>query len=284
MCPSSQDPPVRRTKGTSTRTPAASSGTARAMWKGVLKLGGSAVPVKLYAAARDAGVHLRLLHKKDATPLVQQLIHPTTGETVAYESTRRGYVTENREVVLLDEAELEALKPEPSRDIEMTSFLPIGAIDPAWYERPYYLGPDGDEAAYFALAEALERSGREGLARWVMRNTEYVGALRVRDGHLVLITLRWADEMVAASAVEPAEARELAPKDLAMAKKLVAMLEGELDPTQYHEDYRTRLVRLVEDKAKGKVVKLVKAAARPRRDRDLSAALRASLTEVRKVA
>ena len=123
-----------------------------------------------------------------------------------------------------------------------------------------------------------------GLARWVMRKTEYVGALRVRERHLALVTLRWADEVVAAAGVEVEPARDLGAKDLAMAKQLLSMLEGELDPSAYHDDYRARLEKLVADKAKGKVIKLVKPAARAARERDLSAALKASLAEAKKVA
>jgi DNA end-binding protein Ku len=254
------------------------------MWKGVLQLESASIPVKLYAAAKATSVHLRLLHEKDSTPVVQHMIHPETGAIVEYDQTLRGFVTETREVVLLSGDELEKLAPPPSRDIEVSSFLPQGAIDPAWYERPYYLGPDGDDAAYFALVEALERSERVGLARWVMRKTEYVGALGVRERHLALVTLRWADEVVGAAGVDVEPSRDLGAKDLAMAKQLVAMLEGELDPSAYHDEYRARLEKLVADKAEGKVVKLAKPAARAARERDLSAALKASIAEAKKVA
>jgi DNA end-binding protein Ku len=254
------------------------------MWKGILQLGSASIPVKLYAAARSTTLHLRLLHKKDATPVAQYMIHPETGKIVEYDLTRRGFVTEAREVVILNPDDIESLAPPASRDIDVSSFLPTDAIAPAWYERPYYLGPDGDDAAYFALVEVLERSKRMGLARWVMRKTEYVGALRVREGRLALVTLRWANEVVAAAGVDLPEPSDLGAKDLAMAKQLLAMLEGEFDASVYHDEYGRRLARLVADKAKGKVIKLAKHAPRAPRERDLSAALKASLAEARKVA
>ena len=254
------------------------------MWKGVLRFGEARVPVKLYAAVKERGVHFRLLHRKDHTPVRQQMVNPETGDAVAYADTERGYLTDDGEIVVLRETDLRALVPPASRDIEVAHFLPAGAIGHRWYDRPYFLGPDGQgSSSYFALVEALRREGREGVARWVMRKQDYIGALRVHGDHLALVTLRWAEEVVSASGVETEGARGLSAKELAMAKQLVGMLEDELDLDEYRDEYSARVREFVEKKAKGKHVRLRKPAAR-RRPADLSAALRASLTEARKVA
>jgi DNA end-binding protein Ku len=257
--------------------------SGRAMWKGVLRFGDARVPVKLYAAVKERGIHFRLLHRKDHTPVRQQMVNPETGDPVPYAETERGYLTEEGEIVVLREADLRALQPRASRDIQVEHFLPAGAIGHRWYDRPYFLGPDGQTPSYFALVEALRRSGREGIARWVMRKQDYMGALRVHGDHLALVTLRWAEEVVVASGIETPGARGLSAKELSMAKQLVAMLEDDLDLGEYRDEYSARVLEYVEKKAKGRTVRLRKPAAR-RRPTDLSAALRASLTEARKVA
>ncbi|HUH12073.1 MAG TPA: Ku protein [Longimicrobiales bacterium] len=127
---------------------------ARAIWKAKIRFGGVEVPVKLYSAVRDRGVHFRLLHRKDRVPVKQRMVDPESGEVVAYEDIRRGYETGQGTFVILDEEELAQAEPEPSREIEITRFVPPEQINHQWYERPYFLGPDEDAEAYAALAVA----------------------------------------------------------------------------------------------------------------------------------
>ena len=144
--------------------------SARAVWKGVIEFGKVSVPVKLYSAIDDKGVSFRLLHRDDGEPVRQVLVNPKTKEVVEHADSERGFVTDEGELVSLDDEELDELEPEPSRVIEVTRFLPPGSIEYRWYLRPYYLGPDGDEEAYLALTAALGVSDREGVAQWVMRD------------------------------------------------------------------------------------------------------------------
>jgi DNA end-binding protein Ku len=255
---------------------------ARAMWKGVIRFEGVRVPVKLYAAVEDTSVHFRLLHATDHAPVKQVLVNPKTDEVVPYQETRRAFVTDDRDLVVLKEDELAALEPEPARDIEILQFLPQQAIDHRWYLRPYYLGPDeGGKEAYFALVEALDRTGREGLVRWVMRNKAYVGALRLHGGYPMLVALRHADEVVAVEDLEVPGGRPPDERELAMAHQLVDMLAADFVPADYHDEYRARLRELIETKARGgKVRALPKRKARPAED--LTRALEASLKQVRK--
>lgn len=233
---------------------------ARAMWKGVITFDDVSVPVKLYSAVKQQGVHFRLLHEKDLEPVRQEMVNPETGEVVPYEEVHRAFETESGDFVLLDEEELDELEPEASRDIEITRFVPAGAITHMWYERPYFLGPDeGGATGYWALVEALRRREREGLARWVMRKKEYVGALRPEGDHLMLITLRHAGEVIDVSSLKAPAGRDLDEKEVRMAKQLVSALEGEFDPTEFRDEYRDRVLELVEAKAAGRVVKFPKA-------------------------
>ncbi len=242
---------------------------ARAMWKGILRFGGVEVPVKLYSAVEDRSVHFRLLDAKAQEPVRQQMVDPETGDVVEHAEVRRAFQTGEGELVVLADEELAALEPEPSRDIEVTRFVPTGEITHAWYDRPYYLGPDGGEDDYFALAAALEAEGREGVARWTMRKKDYVGALRAQGGYLVLITLRHAGEVVAASALPAPAGRALDEREMAMARQLVAAMEDELDFGAYRDEYRDRVRELVEAKAEGKVVTFPDA---PKKDTEASLA------------
>jgi DNA end-binding protein Ku len=228
---------------------------ARAIWKGRIRFGDVDVPVKLYSAVQDRGIHFRLLHEKDMQPVQQQMVHPDTGRVVEHEDIRRAWQTEDGDLVILNDDELAELEPEASRDIEVTHFVAADAITHQWYDRPYYLGPDDDEDAYFALAAALGRKGREGVARWVMRKKEYVGVLRAAGEHLMLMTLRRAGEVVPASALQPPAGRALDRREVNMALQLVSALEDELDLSEFRDEYRDRVLELVEAKAEGKVVK-----------------------------
>jgi DNA end-binding protein Ku len=257
---------------------------ARAVWKGVLRIGEESVPVKLYSAIeRGESVSFRLLHEKDRVPVQGRMVNPRTGRQVATEDTKRGYVTDDGELVVLERAELDALAPEPARDIELLRFVPLDAVDPRWYDRPYFLGPDGEPGGYAALAAALAQRGVAGIARWVMRGQHYVGALRLEDGYPMLVTMRHAGELVDASALPKPGGRKLDEKELKMAQQLLRALAGEFDPTEWKDEHRERLLELIEAKARGKTIPIAERREK-RTDADLAEALRRSLAAARKSA
>lgn len=249
---------------------------ARAMWKGIVTFGDVRVPVKLYAAIEDRTLRFRLLDRATKTPVVQSLVQSDTDSVVPYEATRRGFVTDEQEVVVLDPDELASLEPDGSRTIEVVRFVPPEAIDHRLYDRPYYLGPDGGAGPYAALARALARSEREGVARWAMRKKEYVGALRLHRGYPMLVTLRHAEEVVSLERVERPKGKPLDDAQLAMARQLVGMLEAPFEPTSYRDEYRGRVAELIEAKVRGQTPTAPKPRPRPKA-RDLDGALRASL-------
>ena len=251
---------------------------ARAMWKGRVAFGTVDVPVKLYAAVQStAGVHFRLLDDKDKQPIKQQMVNPRTEKVVPYEEVKRAYPTEDGHLVILDEEELATLEPEASRDIHVSRFMDPDVITHAWYDRPYYLGPDGADEEYFALVQALAKQEKEGLAHWVMRKKEYVGALRAEGDYLVLVTLRRAGEVIPASALPSPGGRKLEAAEVRMAKQLVAALEGDFDLAAFRDEYHERVLELVEAKREGKVLKMPKAARKKPAEKDLAALLEQSL-------
>jgi len=253
----------------------------RAIWKGELKFDSTKVPVKLYSAVEDQTVRFHILDGKSKTRVKQHMVSPETGKEVSNDEIQKGYEVEPGTFVILDKKELESIQPEPSRGIEITEFVPQVAISHQWYERPYYLGPDGDTNAYFALAEALEKSGREGVARWVMRGKPYVGALRAQDGYLVLFTLRNAEEVLLAEDLPKPAGRAPDKKELDMAKQLVGLLEGEFKPTDYKDEYRDRVMEFIKKKAKGKAPRL-KAVKTKRKTAALDTVLAKSIQSLKK--
>ena len=258
--------------------------TARAMWKGVLQIGTAKVPVKLYSAVVSRTIHFRLLHKTDKQPVKQQLISSESGEAVDYKDVRKAFPIGRGRLVVLEPEELEQLEPDDSRDIEVTRFVDPAEVDPRLYERAYYLGPDGNTKAYFALAAALEKKNKEGIARWVMRGREYVGALRAEKGHLMLIALRHAEEVIDAGALKAPGGRELQKRELEMAKQLITTLHGEFDPSKFKDQYRARVMELVEAKAEGGKPKLKVFRPKKQREDQLADALEASLAGVKRKA
>lgn len=255
---------------------------ARAIWKGVIKVGTASVPVKLYSAVTDRTVHFRLLHKTDKQPVKQMLVSSESDEAVEYADVRKAFPIARGRMVVLEEEELESLKPKESRDITITRFVDAHDIDPRFYDRAYFLGPDGDAKAYFAAAEALAKKEKEGIAKWVMRDRQYVGALRAEDGYLVLITMRHADEIIDASALQAPVGRPLQKKEIEMAEQLLTALHGEFDPSDYKDEYRARVMDLVEAKAKGRKPKIVKFRPKASKEEDLDNVLAASLAKVKR--
>ena len=249
---------------------------ARAIWKASIRFGAVDVPVKLYSAVQDRTVHFRLLDAKRHEPVKQHMVDPDTGKVVQSADIRRAYQTDEGDLVILDEEELaQAVSPE-SREIEVRRFVPHEKITHQWYDRPYYLGPDGEDERYFALAAALRKREVEGAAQWVMRNKDYVGALRAEGDYLMLITLRRAGEVVPASALPAPTGRALDEREVGMARQLVAAMEDPFDIAAYHDEYRERVVELMQARAAGKVVKFPRAQIR-KTDVDLADVLEASL-------
>lgn len=255
---------------------------ARAVWKGTIVFGTAHVPVKLYSALKDTSIHLHLIDKRKHERVHQKMIDPQTGRAVPHDEIRRAFDTGKGALVMLDEQEIEAAEPEDSRDIRIEEFLAPEKITHQWYERAYWLGPDtGGKAPYFALVAALKKADKEGLARWVMRKKEYVGALRVESDYLMLIELRHAFEVIPASELPAPTGRALQKREVAMAKQLVEAMASDFDITRYHDEYRERLEELIDAKAKGKILKFPKAQRRAA-PKSLAAALERSLAAAQK--
>lgn len=258
---------------------------ARSIWKGAISFGLVNVPVKLYSAVQKKTVRFNQLHAADGVRIQQKRICPADGEEVPYEHVVKGFeVSPDRYVVITPE-ELEALAAEKTRTIDIEDFVELDEIDPLYYEHPYYLAPDtGAAKAYSLLLAALEQSRKVAIARVVLRSKEYLVAIRAADGVLTMETMLFADELVAPEQLDDLPGRDVKASDreLAMARQLIESLSAEFDPTKYRDEYRERVMDLIERKAAGEEVSLQVMPEKPTKVPDLMAALEASLADVKK--
>lgn len=254
----------------------------RAIWRGVVSFGVFNAPVKLYTAVRSQRVDFHLLHDADCERLPQRMICPLDGEPVEREHTVRGFPIENDRYVLVEPEELEALDPEAGRTIEVLEFVKPEAIDARFFERPYFLGPDGQAGRLAALAEALASSGRLGVCCWVMRKRSFLGALGCFDGTLCVMTLRRAEEIVPRDTLKIPEAA-VSEREMQTAKYLMNALAAEFKPRAFKDVFRDEVRALVARKARGGTVKpKTVRLPKPTASAGLLAALEASVKQARR--
>jgi DNA end-binding protein Ku len=259
---------------------------ARSIWSGSISFGLLNVPVKLYSAVARRGIALNEIRESDNSRVKHRKVAEGTDEEVSKEEIVKGYkLAEGRYVVLSNE-EMEALRPEKSRSVDVLDFVDIGEIDPMYFNSPYYLGPAaGAEKAYSLLAAAMESSGKAAIARFVFRNKEHLAAIRSSEGVLTLTTMRFADEVVPAAELEdafPEKQGKVAKKEQQMAEQLIDSLSSKFDPSAYRDEYREELLALIERKAEGKEIVASEAEA-PKETKapDLMAALEESIAAVK---
>ena len=254
---------------------------ARPIAGATISFGLVSIPVRLYPATQSsAAISFNLLHKKDGSRLKQQYICPRDGEIVSRDEMIKGYEFAKDQYVTFTPEELKALEEKATQSIDIDSFVPLSAIDPIYFERPYYLGPEkGGDKAYLLLAEAMRETGRAALARYAARGKQYLVMLRPSsDGRaLILQELLYADEVRAMSEVPlpDGEAREA---ELKLAKQLIDQIATEtFEPSKYHDEVRERIQADIERKVQGHDISESAPAPEPARIIDLMAALKASL-------
>lgn len=235
---------------------------ARSIWNGELEVESARIPVKVFAAIEDRDIHFHLLHDQDMVRLQQRMVNPRTNRTVELEDAQKGFEVQPGVFVLLGE-ELAESEPKASRKIEISRFVDPKLIHHQRYLRPYYLGPNGSEDDYFALAAAMADENTVGLAHWVMRKKEYVGVLHAEGDYLMLLALRDNDQVISPDQLDPPEGRGLDAKERKLAEQLIVALEDEFDATRYHDEYRERVRELIEAKSEGKTVEVREYEERP---------------------
>src|SRR4051794_11321687 len=258
----------------------------RAIWSGTISFGLLNVPVKLYSAVARKQVSFRELRQSDNSRIRHKRVAESDGKEVDYEDIVKGYEIGPEQYVVMTRDELEELDPKKTRAIEIQDFVDIEAIDPIYFDHPYYLGPDkGSERAYALLAKAMDDRGKVAIARFVLRNREHLAAIRSNGTVIAMATMRFADEVVKPDELDgvfPEDVEAPKKKEIDMAGALNDQLTSEFEPDQYRDEYREELLELIESKARGeKIVESVSEEPKPTKAPDLMAALEESLAAVK---
>jgi DNA end-binding protein Ku len=237
---------------------------ARAIWKGSIAFGLVNIPVGLSTAEARPDIQLHMVDSKNHARIRYERVNADSGEEVPWDRMVRGYEHDDGKFILLTDEDLEAVQPKLTKTIEITDFVPLKEIDPLLFDKPYYLEPEKrGRKAYALLREALRKSGKAGISRVVIRTREYLSAMFVRDDVLVLMLLRFPQEIKAASKLDlpSSTAKEFQPskREMELAEKLIGEMSGKWMPDDYHDEYREALMDFIERKiTSGKSVDDVK--------------------------
>lgn len=229
----------------------------RPIWKGSIAFGLVNIPVELYTAVRDSRPHFRMLHADDRSPVRYERVCAREGKPVAWEDVVKGYEYQKGKFVILTKEDFKAAALEKSRTIDIRTFVNGEDIDDRFFESSYYLTPQkGGEHAYALLREAIREKELVGIATIVMRDAQHLAALEIKDKAMVLTMMRYAEELVDVADYTFPPAAQVRKPELQMAKTLVEQFTGEWDPTEYSDEYRANLMKIIKARMKGKTVEL----------------------------
>jgi DNA end-binding protein Ku len=253
---------------------------ARAIWSGSIGFGLVSIPIRLYTATKKRDVRFHEFQEGTGRRIHHKRVAEETEAEVEYEDVVKGYEIDKGEYVIVTPEELEAAKPEATRTIEIRDFVRLSEIDPIYFEKSYYVGPQegaGAERPYALLLRAMQERGKVGIGSFVMREKEHLAAIRPMAGVLVLETMFFPDEVRGIEEIEnlPRDL-DVDPKQLRMALELIDSLSSTWEPERYRDSYRERVLELIERKAEGQDF-VTEELTKPGKVRDLMEALRASV-------
>lgn len=252
----------------------------RAVWSGTISFGLVSVPIRLFSAIQDHTLHFHFVHEPDGSRIGYEKICKAEGKPVPDDEIVRAFEFTKGELVYMTDEDFDAAKVEGNRTIEIRDFVPHDQIDSLLFRHSYYVAPqDGGERVYALLLRAMEEAGLSAIAKFVMRDRQYLGCLRVRDGLLVLEQMYFADEVRAADELKPGDV-DVDERELAMARQLVDAFSGEFEAEKYTDTYRDTLCEIIRAKREGETIRV---AAEPEQEQptDLMSALRASVEAAR---
>ena len=254
---------------------------ARTIWKGALSFGLVNIPVGLYPATSDKSIHFNQFEEGTSDRIRYKKVNERTGEEVAQDQIVRGFDLGGGEYVIMTDEELESAEPKKSRQVEITDFVDQQDIDPVYFRSSYYLAPEGAGAdkAYALLRQAMAESDRVAIATLVMRNKEYLVAIRPEGDALALHTMYFSDEVrqPGQDLPELPEDNEVSDRELSMAQLLIESMQNDWDPARYHDTHREKVEALIEEKRQGHEIVLQAPPEQPAKVVDLMEALNASI-------
>jgi DNA end-binding protein Ku len=253
----------------------------RSLWSGSISFGLVNVPVRLYSAVQEHKLRFHFVHEKDNSPIGYQKICKKEDKPVPDDEIVKAFEYTKGEYVFMEEEDFEAAKVEGYKTIEIVDFVPYEDIDPIFFAHTYYVGPDrGAEKVYSLLVKAMENSELSGIAKFVMRDRQHLGALRIRDGVITLEQLHFADEIRPVEEIKASRTR-VSQEELKMAERLIESFTAEWKPEKYKDTYRDELCAIIKAKRKGKDVHAAADVEEEEAPTDLMTALRESIERSR---
>ena len=257
----------------------------RSIWSGSLSFGLVNVPVQMVSATRDVQIRFHQLDSEDNTPIEVRRYCSEEDVEVPYDEIASGYEIEKDKYVMLSQDELAAAQPAKTKTIDIEEFVEIDQVDPIYYDHPYFLVPTGGEGAtraYELLLQVMEREGRVALGRFVLRNKEYLAAIRPRGGRLTLTTMVFEEELRPTDPVKELVGGAKAPKkEVDAAVELIEAMSTTWEPDKYEDRHRKRLREVIEAKGEGQKVEPIDDGEAPSEVPDLMAALEATLAKAK---
>jgi DNA end-binding protein Ku len=260
-------------------------GVPRTIWKGALSFGLVNIPVGLYPATSDKSIHFNQFEEGTSDRIRYKKVNERTGNEVSQDRIVRGFDLGGGEYVILSDEELEQAEPKKSRQIEISDFVGLADIDPVYFRSSYYLAPEGAGAdkAYALLRQAMAEAGRIGIATLVMRNKEYLVAIRPEEDALALHTMYFSDEVRAPGReFSVPDTEDVTNRELSMAQLLIESMESDWDPERYHDTHREKVEALIEEKRSGHEIVIQEEPEAPAKVVDLMEALNASIAAAAK--
>lgn len=240
---------------------------ARSLWSGTVSFGLVNIPVKLFTAIRDQSIHFHMLTPDGSCRLRRKLYCPETNKEYDFSDASKGYEVSPGQYIILDKQQLDALKPEKGEDLVIQQFVDVTEIDPIYFDRTYYLGPDrGGKRAYKLFFAALEESGKVALGQFVMRNKQHFVVMRPYNGALLIHTLNYADEIVPVAEIPGANLEtsvKIASEEKKMARQLLDAMTSSFKPETYRDEYTESVQELLEKARQGKKIKRTKDSKTP---------------------
>ena len=253
----------------------------RAIWTGTISFGLVNVPVRMYSAIDETDLHFHLVHEPDGGRIGYQKICKAENEPVADDEIVKAFEIAKDELVVLTDEDFAAVKSEGMKTIEISDFVPYEEIDPIYFERTYFLGPqDGGEKVYSLLRQAMEKTGLAAVGKYVMRDKQHLGCLRIREGVITLEKMFFHDEIRPAKEIAPRKTK-VPDAELKLATSLIGQFKTSFEPEQYEDTYRAALMKVIKAKQKGETITAV-PAAEDEEPADLLAALKASVDAAKK--
>jgi DNA end-binding protein Ku len=250
----------------------------RAIWSGSIAFGLVNVPVRMFSAVEEHTLHFRFVHEPDGSPIGYEKVCKAEGRPVPDSEIVKAFEVEKGEFVYMADEDFETAEAEAQggRTIDIRTFVPYEEIDPIYFERTYYLGPqEGGERVYTLLARAMEETGLAAVAKFVMRNKDNLACVRVREGVLTLERMHFADEVRPAGELA-SDGVKVENAELDMAERLIEESSGKFEPGRFHDTYRDKLCEIIRAKQRGETVAAAEVEE-PEAPTDLMVALRASV-------